>query len=141
MEVDTQRNIVRAIAVGATEMRSKDRMNQKLDQEKLLEIVAENLDAPKSELKVAAQNGVMYAVQYTKVEKKLFGLVKKSSNQLRLIDEEGVIRLQKNKRLGAPDHGGPVGKGPGLDPGRTDRIQRRRHQPAQRVCGAGQADY
>ena len=96
VEVDTQRNIVRAIAVGATEMRSKDRMNQKLDQEKLLEIVAENLDAPKSELKVAAQNGVMYAVQYTKVEKKLFGLVKKSSNQLRLIDEEGVIRLQKN---------------------------------------------
>ena len=96
VEVDTQRNIVRAIAVGATEMRSKDRMNQKLDQENLLEIVAENLDAPKSELKVAAQNGVMYAVQYTKVEKKLFGLVKKSSNQLRLIDEEGVIRLQKN---------------------------------------------
>ena len=96
VEVDTQRNIVRAIAVGATEMRSKDRMNQKLDQKKLLEIVAENLDAPKSELKVAAQNGVMYAVQYTKVEKKLFGLVKKSSNQLRLIDEEGVIRLQKN---------------------------------------------
>ena len=96
VEVDTQRNIVRAIAVGATEMRSKDRMNQKLDQEKLLEIVAENLDAPKSELKVVAQNGVMYAVQYTKVEKKLFGLVKKSSNQLRLIDEEGVIRLQKN---------------------------------------------
>lgn len=96
VEVDTQRNIVRAIAVGATEMRSKDRMNQKLNQEKLLEIVAENLDAPKSELKVAAQNGVMYAVQYTKVEKKLFGLVKKSSNQLRLIDEEGVIRLQKN---------------------------------------------
>ena len=96
VEVDTQRNIVRAIAVGATEMRSKDRMNQKLDQEKLLEIVAENLDAPKSELKVAAQNGVMYAVQYTKVEKKLFGLAKKSSNQLRLIDEEGVIRLQKN---------------------------------------------
>ena len=96
VEVDTQRNIVRAVAVGATEMRSKDRLNQKLDQDKLLDIVAENLDAPRADLKVAAQNGVMYAVQYTKVEKKLFGLVKKSSNQLRLIDEEGVIRLQKN---------------------------------------------
>lgn len=96
VEVDTQRNIVRAVAVGATEMRSKDRLNQKLDQDKLLDIVAENLDAPRADLKVAAQNGVMYAVQYTKVEKKLFGLMKKSSNQLRLIDEEGVIRLQKN---------------------------------------------
>ena len=43
VEVDTQRNIVRAIAVGATEMRSRDRMQQKLSQDKLLEIVAENL--------------------------------------------------------------------------------------------------
>ncbi len=96
VEVDTQRNIVRAIAVGATEMRSKDRMNQKLELDKLLDIVAENLEAHRGELQVAAQNGVMYAVQYAKVEKKLFGLVKKSAHQLRLIDEEGVIRLQKN---------------------------------------------
>ena len=96
VEVDTQRNIVRAIAVGATEMRSKDRMNQKLELDKLLDIVAENLEAHRGGLQVAAQNGVMYAVQYAKVEKKLFGLVKKSAHQLRLIDEEGVIRLQKN---------------------------------------------
>lgn len=96
VEVDTQRNIVRAIAVGATEMRSRDRMQQKLSQEELLGIVAENLDADKNLLKVAAQNGSMFAVQYHKVEKKLFGLVKKTTHPLRLIDEEGVIRLQKN---------------------------------------------
>lgn len=96
VEVDTQRNIVRAIAVGATEMRSRDRMQQKLSQEELLAIVAENLDADKSLLKIEAQNGSMFAVQYDKVEKKLFGLVKKKTRPLRLIDEEGVIRLQKN---------------------------------------------
>jgi len=96
VEVDTQRNIVRAIAVGATEMRSRDRMQQKLSQEELLDIVAENLDADKSLLRIEAQNGSMFAVQYDKVEKKLFGLVKKKTRPLRLIDEEGVIRLQKN---------------------------------------------
>ncbi len=96
VEVDTQRNIVRAIAVGATEMRSRDRMQKKLTQDELLDIVAENLDADKSLLKITAQNGSMFAVQYDKVEKKLFGLLKKTTHPLRLIDEEGVIRLQKN---------------------------------------------
>lgn len=96
VEVDTQRNIVRAIAVGATEMRSKDRLRKKLSEDELLAVVAENLEAPKDQLRISAQNGSMYAVQYNKVEKRLFGLVKKSTNQLRLIDEEGVIRLQKN---------------------------------------------
>ena len=95
VEVDTQRNIVRAIAVGATEMRSRDRMQQKLSRDELLNIVAENLDADKALLKISAQNGSMFAVQYDKVEKKLFGLVKKTTRPLRLIDEEGVIRLQK----------------------------------------------
>ena len=96
VEVDTQRNIVRAIAVGATEMRSRDRMQQKLSQDELMNVVAENLDADKNLLKVVAQNGSMFAVQYDKVEKKLFGLMKKTTHPLRLIDEEGVIRLQKN---------------------------------------------
>lgn len=96
VEVDTQRNIVRAIAVGATEMRSRDRMQRKLSREELLDVVAENLDADKKLLEVVAQNGSMFAVQYDRVEKKLFGLMKKKTRPLRLIDEEGVIRLQKN---------------------------------------------
>ena len=96
VEVDTQRNIVRAIAVGATEMRSRDRMQQKLSREELLKVVAENLDVDAGVLEVVAENGSMFAVQCDKVEKKLFGLLKKKSRPLRLIDEEGVIRLQKN---------------------------------------------
>ena len=96
VEVDTQRNIIRAIAVGATEMRSKDMMNQKLGKDALFAIVAENLGADKAQLRIVAENGPMFAVQYDKVEKKLFGLRKKTTHPLRLIDEEGVIRLQKN---------------------------------------------
>ncbi len=99
VEVDTQRNVVRAIAVGATELRSKNRLQKKLEKDELLEIVAENLDAPKGELSITAENGPMYAVQYEKKQKKLFGLMSKVTHPLRLIDEEGVIRLQKNNAL------------------------------------------
>ncbi len=99
VEVDTQRNVVRAIAVGATELRSKNRLQQKLGKDELLSIVADNLGVLKEELSVAAENGSMYAVQYEKKTKKLFGLLSKVTHPLRLIDEEGVIRLQKNNAM------------------------------------------
>jgi hypothetical protein len=41
----------------------------------------------------------MFAVQYEKTEKKLLGLVRKKTHPLRLVDEEGVIRLQKKNAL------------------------------------------
>ena len=95
VEVDTQRNIIRAIAVGATELRSKDRLKKQLTKEELLDAVAHNLNVDKSTLEISAENGSMYAVQATITEKKLFGFVKKTTKPLRLIDDEGVIRLQK----------------------------------------------
>jgi len=99
VEVDTQKNLLRAIAVGATEMRSKVLGNTKLMIDQLLKICAENMDMSPGELSITAQNGVMYAVQSQKLEKKFLGLVKKKTTPLRLIDEEGVIRLQKSNAL------------------------------------------
>lgn len=96
VEVDTKRNVIRAIAVGATELRSKDRMKRALTREEILQVIAENMEVPASELLVTADNGSALAVQYNKVEKKLFGLAKKKTTPLRLVDDEGVIRLQKN---------------------------------------------
>ena len=95
VEVDTQRNVIRAIAVGATELRSKNRSAKKLTEDKLLELAAENLSMDPKALHIAARSENMCAVTADKVEKKLFGLMKKTSHPLRLIDEEGVIRLQK----------------------------------------------
>ncbi len=99
VEVDTQKNIIRAIAVGATEMRSKDRLKKQMSEDELLGVVAENLGVSKEELYVEARNESMMAVQYDKKQKKFFGLIKKVTKPLRLIDEEGVIRLQKNNAL------------------------------------------
>lgn len=96
VEVDTQRNVIRAIAVGATELRSKNLLNRQLSKDELLKTVAENLGVAQSHLKITAENKTVYAVQYDRIEKKLFGLRKKKTHPLRLIDDEGVIRLQKN---------------------------------------------
>ena len=99
VEVDTQKNIIRAIAVGATELRSKDRMKKEMSEDERLRVVAENLGVDKDKLQIEARNGAMMAVQYDRIQKKLFGLIKKVTKPLRLIDEEGVIRLQKNNAL------------------------------------------
>ncbi len=99
VEVDSQRNIVRAIAVGATEMRSRDRMQKVLTDEEKKKIVAENLEVDPSALTIAAKSRGMAAMQCEKTEKKLLGLMKKKTTPLRLIDDEGVIRLRKANAL------------------------------------------
>ena len=95
VEVDPSSNMVRATAIGTTELRSKDLTNRKLSVDKLREVVADNLSVTADQIKVTAENGVMYAMQYQKVEKKLFGLLKSRTTPTRIVDEEGVIRLQK----------------------------------------------
>ena len=95
VEVDASKNLVRATAIGTTELRSKDMTQRKLSVEKLQEIAAENLGIPTGQVILAAQNGTMYAMQQRLEVKKLFGLVKQRTTPTRIVDEEGVIRLQK----------------------------------------------
>ena len=97
VEVDTQRNIVRAIATGATEMRSHDRLKKELTDEELIQETANNLAMDPKQLKIEARTNGMAAVTGEKVEKKLF--FRKTTHPLRLIDREGVIRLQKSNAL------------------------------------------
>lgn len=95
VEIDTSKNIVRATAIGATEFRSKDLNQRKLSEEDLKQVVAENMGVPAEELYVAAENGEIFAIQQKQVKKKLFGLLKSVTTPTRIIDQEGVIRLQK----------------------------------------------
>ena len=95
VEVDTSKNLVRAIAIGTSELRAKDLTSAVLDEEQLKELVADNLSVEKEKVFTAANNGSMYAMQTRVEEKKLFGLIKKEKTPTRVIDNEGVIRLQK----------------------------------------------
>lgn len=95
IEVDASKNLVRATAIGTTELRSKDLANRKLDLNEIKAIVANSMDTVQGNVEVAAENGAMYAMQYKKVSKKLFGLMKSTTTPTAIVDEEGVIRLQK----------------------------------------------
>lgn len=95
VEVETQKNLVRAIAIGNTEIRSKNLGKERINEAEAKKIVSENLQAPVGEISVKAQNGQMYVMTREVTEKKFFGLVRHKTCLLRLIDDEGVIRLQK----------------------------------------------
>lgn len=95
IEVDTQRNVVRATAIGATEMRSKDLLHRTISKDAVLDIVAENLNVEKNRLEIEGETDLMFAVTHKNTTKKL-GFFKSVKNNLRLVDNEGVIRLQKN---------------------------------------------
>lgn len=95
VEIDNQRNIVRATAIGTTELRTKNLMERSLSEEDILGVVAENMDIDKSKLYISGRNGSMYTVQTDHIEKSML-IFKKKTTPLRLIDDEGVIRLQKN---------------------------------------------
>lgn len=95
VEVDTSKNMVRAIAIGTTELRSKDLIKRKLTEEEIRKIAAEHMDAPENTVYTAVSNGMMYAMQHKVLRKKFFGVFKSVTKPTVIVDEEGVVRLQK----------------------------------------------
>jgi N-methylhydantoinase A len=94
VEVDTQQQKVRAIAIGSTEMRTKEMKSDPKTDAELLTIVAENLQVNPSQLTIEADNGRICAITSTGI-KKQFLIFKKKIKSVRLIDRDGVIRLQR----------------------------------------------
>jgi N-methylhydantoinase A/oxoprolinase/acetone carboxylase beta subunit len=94
IEVDTQHQKVRAIATGATELRTKALNEKRKSDDELLELAALSLKVEKERLRIEADNGFLCAV-ICEMTKKQFFVLKKKVKTLRLIDREGVIRLQK----------------------------------------------
>ncbi|MFV0413224.1 MAG: hydantoinase/oxoprolinase family protein, partial [Oscillospiraceae bacterium] len=90
----TQHQKVRDIATCSTELRTKGLSGERKPHEQLLQVVAENLKTTPDRLTREADNGSLCAVTCEGV-KKQFLLVKKKTRLIRLIDRDGVIRLQK----------------------------------------------
>ena len=99
VEVDTRNKRLIAIATGSSEMRARDVDSQKLDTNALLEIAATSIKTTPTEVKIAGQTAFLSAIVHQFSERKLFGLIRSDITQLRVIDREGVIRLQLNDCL------------------------------------------
>lgn len=102
IEIDTTRNLVRAIAVGATELRAKDLMQDVLTEEEIKEKVAKQFEISSDDVTIEAATGSMFITRGNIVQKRLLGLLKKKSSPIRVIDNEGIIRLQKKEGTVTP---------------------------------------
>ena len=96
VEIDSQKNILRATATGATELRTKDRAAAQKTPEELRETVADALKVDPSTISEVAAEGRWHVFEATVEKRSLFGLIKSRRRLVRVADDEGVIRLQKN---------------------------------------------
>ena len=93
IEIDKRNNILRAVATGATEFRAKDLLTKSLDQEKLTKIAAESMEVENPEY--ISGLGKWHIFSAVKNVSKLFGLYKTKEHPIRILDSEGIVRLQK----------------------------------------------
>lgn len=95
VEIDTSKNVVRAIATGATQLRTKEIAAKPLTEDEIIEKGKESFGDDISEVKILKSTGQLYVVQGLKMQKSFFGLFTKKEYPVRIIDNEGVVRLQK----------------------------------------------
>lgn len=98
-EIEAEKNLIRAIASGTTELRTKERIPQLKTEDEIRAIVAETLELPVSDTEIKVSTGRLFCVGGKTVQSKLFGLLKKEEWSYTLIDDEGVIRLQKRNAV------------------------------------------
>lgn len=92
IEVDAEHSVLRAIATGATEFRSKDMTKNQLTPEKLREAAATALNLADTSAKASAGRWTVFDGQI--ITKKFFGLLKSKQNCVAVLDHEGVARFK-----------------------------------------------
>lgn len=96
IEIDAQKNILRAIATGATELRQKSLGAAELTRDQLAQIAAESLGTDMGHLHWEGCTG-RWNLFAADLQKKLLGFIKIRQKALAVIDREGVVRLRKEK--------------------------------------------
>lgn len=97
IEIDAQKNILRAIATGATELRQKNLGAAEMTREELQAVSAEALGMDAAKLTYLGGCGRWHVFQGVEQKKALFGLLKLKAKSLAVTDREGVVRLRKEK--------------------------------------------
>lgn len=94
VEVDSQRSILRATATGTTEMRTRDLAGRRLADSAIEERVRQSLRGEVAALDRVAQAGDLLIYGARTEHRRLLGLRRVRQRPLRVIDREGIIRLQ-----------------------------------------------
>jgi N-methylhydantoinase A/oxoprolinase/acetone carboxylase beta subunit len=97
IEVDQSKNILRAIATGAFRMDKDAHEIVDITEDEKLQKAAEAFKCDTSQVQKAAQTSRLSVYGHMMIEKQLFGLLKKNVQQYRVLDNNGVVKLQSNR--------------------------------------------
>ncbi|HMA63225.1 MAG TPA: hydantoinase/oxoprolinase family protein, partial [bacterium] len=96
VEVDKRNKRVIATASGTSEMRTREISVQEKTEQELKEICANSMKMDSNQLEIAAESSLLKAVSGVEHDQKLFGLIQNKRRKVRVINKEGVIKLQHN---------------------------------------------
>ena len=94
IEIDNQMNLVRAIATGALEMRSKDVSAGAAQPVKRKQSAAESMEVDQEDVKLVARTEGLEVYLSEQKEKRLFGILTETKRRARVVDRDGVVRLK-----------------------------------------------
>ncbi len=96
IEVDQSKNILKAVATGAFRMDKDAHEIADISEEEKTWKAAESFKCGEDQTIKVAKTSRLSVYQHTAVQKQLFGLFKKSLQQFRVLDSNGVVKLQSN---------------------------------------------
>ncbi|MEB3237561.1 MAG: hydantoinase/oxoprolinase family protein [Candidatus Sericytochromatia bacterium] len=96
VEVDAQRNLVRAVATGATELRTRDLVDAERSPEERQALAARSLAVAPDQVRQLAETEAHEVLGVQRDEARLLGFWRERRLALRVVDREGIIRLQTN---------------------------------------------
>lgn len=96
VEIDRQKNILRATACGATELKKKDLSLKKTSEQERCSIAAGSMGLEKEGLRLAAGTSYFEVWSADCEKRSMLGLFCKKSRPVRVVDKEGIIRISKN---------------------------------------------
>ncbi len=94
IEIDPQKSLVRAIATGSTELRTRDLNEKALDAEQLIQIACGSLGTARENTSLAASTGRWNLFMGIVSKKSFFGLLTKKEKRGCVMDREGVVRFK-----------------------------------------------
>ncbi len=99
VEIDSKNKKVIAVAMGSSEMRSRDVQIKELTENDIRKIASVSMRTGEDKLVISGNTSFFYAITFKQIKKHLFGLIKDETQKLRVIDREGTIKLQLNDAL------------------------------------------